>query len=71
MFLVTTILGYQHLGTYSCYTCIHGFGQKSSRLIVSVSSICAKICLPTRKPYNVSKHAIAVYLDTIRVELAQ
>ncbi|KAI6203528.1 hypothetical protein M3Y94_00567800 [Aphelenchoides besseyi] len=45
--------------------------KKAQGRIVSVSSICAKVCPPTGGPYNVSKHAIAAYCDTIRVELAQ
>lgn len=45
--------------------------KKARGRIVSVTSICAKVCPPTGGPYNVSKHAIAAYSDTLRLEMEQ
>ncbi|CAD6189924.1 unnamed protein product [Caenorhabditis auriculariae] len=43
--------------------------KKTKGRIVTVASICARVVLPSNGPYNVAKHAVAAYCDTIRQEL--
>ena len=43
---------------------------EESRGIVGISSLTGKTGVPTRSGYAASKHAMAEFLDTLRIELA-
>jgi short-subunit dehydrogenase len=68
--LFEKIMRVNYLGSVWCthYALPHLKGTQG--LIVGVSSLTGKIGVPTRSGYAASKHAMAGFFDTLRIELA-
>ncbi len=64
------IIGVNYLGSvYSTYYALP-YLKKSKGLIVGISSLTGKNGVPTRTAYAASKHAMAGFFDSLRIELS-
>ena len=68
--LFETIMAVNYLGAVYCthYSLPHL--KKTKGLLVGVSSLTGKTGVPTRSGYAASKHAMAGFFDSLRIELA-
>jgi NAD(P)-dependent dehydrogenase (short-subunit alcohol dehydrogenase family) len=68
--LFEKIMRVNYLGSVWCTHFALPHLKESKGLIVGVSSLTGKIGVPTRSGYAASKHAMAGFFDTLRIELA-
>ncbi|MBN1410974.1 MAG: SDR family oxidoreductase [Spirochaetales bacterium] len=64
-----TIMSVNYLGSVYCTYFALPYLKKTKGLIVGVSSLTGKNGVPTRSGYAASKHAMAGFFDTLRIEL--
>lgn len=68
--LYEQIMRVNYLGVVYCTHAAPPHLKESRGLIVGISSLTGKTGVPTRSGYAASKHAMAEFLDTLRIELA-
>lgn len=64
-----TIMRVNYLGSVYCTYFALPYLKKSAGLVVGVSSLTGKTGVPTRSGYAASKHAMAGFFDSLRIEL--
>ncbi|MFO7963213.1 MAG: SDR family oxidoreductase [Desulfobacterales bacterium] len=69
--LFERVMGVNFFGSVYCTFFALPYLKKSRGRIVGVSSLAGKAGLPKRSAYSASKHAMAGFFDTLRIELAE
>jgi short-subunit dehydrogenase len=67
--LFEKIMKTNYLGSVYCTFFALPYLKKSYGLIVAISSLTGKTGVPTRTAYSASKHAMAGFFDSLRIEL--
>ena len=68
--LVERIMKVNYLGSVYCTYFALPYLKKSRGRLVAISSLTGKAGVPTRTAYSASKHAMAGFFDSLRIELA-
>lgn len=68
--IVEKIMKVNYLGSVYCTHYALPFLKESKGRLVGVSSLTGKTGVPTRTAYSASKHAMAGFFDSLRIELA-
>lgn len=68
--MLEKIMQVNYFGSVYCTHYALPFLKKSKGRLVGVSSLAGKTGVPTRSGYAASKHAMAGFFDTLRIELA-
>jgi short-subunit dehydrogenase len=64
------IMRTNYLGSLYCTHYALAYLKQTKGLIVGISSLTGKTGVPTRSAYSASKHAMAGFFDSLRIELA-
>jgi short-subunit dehydrogenase len=67
--LFETIMKVNYLGSVYCTYYALPYLKKSNGRIVAISSLTGKVGVPSRTGYAASKHAMAGFFDSLRIEL--
>jgi short-subunit dehydrogenase len=67
--LFETIMKVNYLGSVYCTYYALPFLKKTKGRIIGISSLTGKVGVPTRTGYAASKHAMAGFFDSLRIEL--
>jgi short-subunit dehydrogenase len=68
--LIEKIMKVNYLGSVYCTYYALPYLKKSKGRIIGVASLTAKTGVPTRTAYSASKHAMAGFFDSLRIELS-
>ncbi len=68
--MIERIMQVNYMGSVYCTYFALPHLKKSNGRLVGVSSLTGKMGIPTRSAYSASKHAMAGFFDTLRIELA-
>jgi short-subunit dehydrogenase len=69
--LFSQLMQINYLGSVYCSFYALPYLKKSKGLIVGISSLTGKTGVPTRTGYAASKHAMAGFFDSLRIELSK
>lgn len=69
--LIEKIMKVNYLGSVYCTYYALPYLKKSKGRIIGVASLTGKTGVPTRTAYSASKHAMAGFFDSLRIELSE